>query len=139
MKAYRGVDDRIRMFRPMHNMARMNVSAERACLPTFDGHELIECMRRYLRLTPDDCFEDDTDSLGLIRDGHSSCSLIRLDQEWVPHCTSSSLYIRPTLIGTEPALGVSAANEVELFVILGPVGPYFATGVKPVLLKTKGI
>ena len=58
--------------------------------------------------------------------------LIQLDQEWVPHCTSSSLYIRPTMIGVEPTLGVSASNEVDLFVLLGPVGPYFATGAKPV-------
>ena len=36
--------------------------------------------------------------------------------------------------GTEPTLGVGAANEVELFVILSPVGPYFAGGLKPVNL-----
>ncbi|TRY80015.1 hypothetical protein TCAL_06570, partial [Tigriopus californicus] len=106
MKAYRGVDDKIRMFRPMHNMARMNVTAQRACLPTFEGSEFVECIRK----------------------------LIQIDQEWVPHCTSSSLYIRPTLIGTEAALGVSPANEAELYVILCPVGPYFATGLKPVNL-----
>jgi len=106
MKAYRGVDDRIRMFRPMHNMARMVASAQRACLPTFDGGQLVECMRR----------------------------LIEIEQEWVPHAESSSLYIRPTLIGTEPTLGVGAANEVLLFVILSPVGPYFASGLKPVNL-----
>lgn len=106
MKAYRGVDDQIRMFRPLHNMARMNSSAKRACLPTFEAEELLECMKR----------------------------LIQIDQEWVPHSESSSLYIRPTLIGTEGQLGVSPANEAELFVILSPVGPYFSTGVKPVNL-----
>ena len=58
--------------------------------------------------------------------------LIQIDQEWVPHCTSSSLYIRPTLIGTEAALGVSPATEAELYVVLCPVGPYFASGFKPV-------
>ena len=57
-----------------------------------------------------------------------------MEQEWVPHAESSSLYIRPTLIGTEPTLGVGAANEVLLFVILSPVGPYFASGLKPVNL-----
>ncbi len=106
MKAYRGVDDNIRMFRPMHNMARMQVSAKRACLPDFDPNELIECIRR----------------------------LVQIDQEWVPHCSSSSLYIRPTFIGTDPALGVSAATVAEIFVILSPVGPYFSSGVKPVNL-----
>ena len=46
MKAYRGVDDDIRLFRPMHNMTRMISSAKRACLPTFEAEELLECMRR---------------------------------------------------------------------------------------------
>lgn len=72
---------------------------------------------------------------GLNFEWSNSClRLIQIDQEWVPHCTSSSLYIRPTLIGTEAALGVSPANEAELYVILCPVGPYFATGLKPVNL-----
>jgi len=106
MKAYRGVDDKIRMFRPMHNMARMNVTAKRSCLPAFDGSEFLECIRK----------------------------LIQIDQEWVPHDTSSSLYIRPTLIGLDSSLGVAPAAEAELFVILGPVGPYYATGLKPVNL-----
>ena len=105
MKAYRGKDDRIRMFRPMHNMARMNVTARRACLPTFDGHELLECIRK----------------------------LVLLDQEWVPHSESASLYVRPTMIGTEPTLRVADSNEVLLFVLTGPAGPYYATGeMKPV-------
>lgn len=106
MKAYRGVDDKIRLFRPMHNMARMNLTASRACLPMFDGHELVECIRK----------------------------LVVMDQEWVPHCTSSALYIRPTMIGLEPTLGVSPATEARLFVVMCPVGPYYATGFKPVKL-----
>jgi branched-subunit amino acid aminotransferase/4-amino-4-deoxychorismate lyase len=57
---------------------------------------------------------------------------VQIDQEWVPHHNSSSLYIRPTLIGTEPALGVSASSEAELYVVLCPVGPYFSTGAKAV-------
>jgi len=106
MKAYRGVDGKIRMFRPMHNMARMNLSASRSCLPNFDGLEVLNCIRE----------------------------LVRIDSEWVPHDSSSSLYIRPTMIGTEPTLGVSPANEAKLFVILCPVGPYYSTGFKPVNL-----
>lgn len=73
MKAYRGVDGRIRVFRPNMNMNRMNSSAKRSGLPTFDGEELIECMNR----------------------------LISIDQEWVPHTDTASLYIRPTLIGID--------------------------------------
>ncbi|KAM4704079.1 branched-chain-amino-acid aminotransferase, cytosolic-like [Rhinophrynus dorsalis] len=100
MKAYRGVDNHIRLFRPMLNMERMHRTALRACLPSFDKAELLECIRK----------------------------LIEIDQDWVPRSTSASLYIRPTFIGTEPSLGVSKSNHAMLFVIIGPVGPYFATG-----------
>lgn len=82
MKAYRGRDDRIRVFRPDRNMERMNVSAMRSELPIFDGHELTKCI----------------------------CRLISIDQEWVPHSESSSLYIRPTMIGID----VSAAQRTFL-------------------------
>ena len=57
-----------------------------------------------------------------------------IDSDWVPHDTSSSLYIRPTMIGMEPSLGVAPADAARLFVLLCPVGPYFAAGFKPVNL-----
>ena len=47
MKAYRGVDDRIRLFRPDLNMRRMNMTAERSCLPTFDSLQFLQCIKRY--------------------------------------------------------------------------------------------
>ncbi|XP_068605573.1 branched-chain-amino-acid aminotransferase, mitochondrial isoform X2 [Brachionichthys hirsutus] len=100
MKAFRGVDNSIRLFRPMLNMERMHRSADRSCLPLFDKGELLACIRQ----------------------------LVALDQEWVPYSLDASLYIRPTFIGTEPSLGVSRAGKALLFVIVGPVGPYFATG-----------
>lgn len=77
MKAYRGVDGKIRVFRPDMNMDRMNASAVRSGLPTFNGMELIKCINR----------------------------LISIDQEWVPHSEASSLYIRPTLIGIDVSTG----------------------------------
>lgn len=52
--------------------------------------------------------------------------------------TASSLYIRPTLMGIEPTLGVAPANKVMLFVVTGPVGPYFKTGgLTPVSLYAR--
>ncbi|TFJ96028.1 glycerol uptake facilitator protein [Platysternon megacephalum] len=48
--------------------------------------------------------------------------------DWVPHSDSASLYIRPTFIGTEPSLGVSRPGHALLYVILSPVGAYFASG-----------
>ncbi|KAA0705750.1 Branched-chain-amino-acid aminotransferase, cytosolic [Triplophysa tibetana] len=100
MKAFRGVDNHIRLFRPNLNMERMYRSAVRSCLPVFDKVELQECIKK----------------------------LVEVDQEWVPYSTEASLYIRPTFIGIEPSLGVARAGHALLFVIIGPVGPYFATG-----------
>ena len=57
--------------------------------------------------------------------GFVNFRLIVLDKDWVPNVPNSSLYIRPTLIGTEPTLGLGPANQATLFVILSPVGSYF--------------
>lgn len=100
MKAFRGADDKIRLFRPELNMRRMGRSAQRVCLPAFDEAELLECIR----------------------------ALVRLEQDWVPRAEAASLYIRPTYIGTEPSLGVAPPGRALLFVILCPVGPYFPGG-----------
>ncbi|XP_033017563.1 branched-chain-amino-acid aminotransferase, cytosolic isoform X1 [Lacerta agilis] len=100
MKAYRGVDGKIRLFRPGLNMDRMLRSALRATLPGFDKEELLECIRK----------------------------LVEVEKEWVPYSTAASLYIRPTLIGTEPSLGVKKPSKALLYVILSPVGPYFSSG-----------
>lgn len=106
MKAYRGYDEKIRLFRPDLNMKRMLSSAKKLALPEFDCDELQQCIEK----------------------------LISIDHEWVPRSTSSTLYVRPTYIGTEPTLGVQASKTALLYVIMGPVGPYFPTGFKPVSL-----
>ena len=46
-----------------------------------------------------------------------------------------SLYLRPTLIGTQRSLGVSPPSSALLFVICSPVGPYYPTGFKAVSLE----
>ncbi|EFN70181.1 Branched-chain-amino-acid aminotransferase, cytosolic [Camponotus floridanus] len=99
MKAYRGVDGKIRLFRPELNMERMLHSTSRIGLPSFRSEELIKCI----------------------------CRLISIDQEWVPHSTTSSLYIRPTFIGVDPTLGVVASDSALLYVIMSPVGSYLKT------------
>ncbi|KAI8784033.1 branched-chain-amino-acid aminotransferase, cytosolic isoform X3, partial [Biomphalaria glabrata] len=103
LKAYRCVDGKVRLFRPREHLRRMSATAERACLPAFDQSEFLKCIQK----------------------------LISVDQEWVPDSKNQSLYVRPTLIGTEPTLGVSASNKAKLFVITTPVGSYFAGGLKP--------
>ncbi|MGY5879213.1 MAG: branched-chain amino acid aminotransferase, partial [Candidatus Thorarchaeota archaeon] len=44
----------------------------------------------------------------------------------------SSLYIRPTMIGTQAKLGVKPSDQYYFFIILSPVGPYFKEGFSPV-------
>ncbi|CAB4003359.1 branched-chain-amino-acid aminotransferase, cytosolic-like, partial [Paramuricea clavata] len=108
MKAYfDSSDGSIRLFRPMENVLRLQRTAERMCLPKFDGDEFLKCLME----------------------------LVKVDKDWVPKEDSCSLYLRPTFIGTGPTLGVSEANEALLYCILSPVGPYFKTGsFKPVSL-----
>ncbi|CCH40506.1 Branched-chain-amino-acid aminotransferase,mitochondrial [Wickerhamomyces ciferrii] len=107
MKAYRDSNDQIRLFRPDKNMIRMNQSAERIVLPAFDGEELIKVISE----------------------------LIKLDKHLIPKEKGYSLYIRPTLIGTTPGLGVNTPTEALLYVITCPVGPYYSTGFKAVRLE----
>ncbi|ODN74068.1 branched-chain amino acid aminotransferase [Cryptococcus amylolentus CBS 6039] len=106
MKAYRQEDGTVRLFRPDMNMARMNRSASRIALPNFDGEALTELIKK----------------------------LVVLDSEWIPKEKGYSLYIRPTMIGTQSALGVGPSSDALLFVICSPVGPYYASGFKPVQL-----
>jgi len=104
LKAYRGADDRIFLFRPQDNLRRMNVSAARLCMPELDIEQALVAMKE----------------------------LVRLDQEWVPRSPGATLYIRPTMIATEAALGVRPAKEYLFFIILSPVGAYYPEGFNPV-------
>ncbi|KAG2023744.1 branched-chain-amino-acid aminotransferase [Coprinopsis cinerea AmutBmut pab1-1] len=106
LKAYRQEDGKVTLFRPDMNMKRMNTSAQRIALPTFNGEQLLELVKQ----------------------------LIRIDKDWIPKEPGHSLYVRPTLIGTQRAIGVGPPNEALLFVILSPVGPYYPNGFKPVSL-----
>ncbi|KZT58440.1 branched-chain amino acid aminotransferase II [Calocera cornea HHB12733] len=106
LKAYRSSSGRITLFRPDMNMSRMNRTAERIALPTFSGPALIELISE----------------------------LVRRDERWIPQEPGHSLYVRPTLIGTQNALGVGPSTSALLFVICSPVGPYYKGGFKPIAL-----
>ena len=106
MKAYLDDNNRIRMFRPDMNMARMNRSAARLCMPQFNGEEFLKCIEK----------------------------LVALEKSWIPKGDGYSLYIRPTYISTYGAVGVGAAEACKLFCILCPVGPYYPSGFNPIKL-----
>jgi branched-chain amino acid aminotransferase len=62
-------------------------------------------------------------------------TLVGLDRDWVPSAVGTSLYIRPTIIASEAFLGVRPAKEYLYYVILSPVGAYYAEGMSPVKIK----
>jgi branched-chain amino acid aminotransferase len=104
LKAFRGQDGTVRLFRPQQHVARLNDSAARLCIPPLD---------------PD---------LAL----RSLIELVRLEQDWVPSSVGTALYVRPTIIASEPFLGVRPAKAYIYYVILSPVGAYYAEGMNPV-------
>ena len=107
MKAYKCADGSIRLFRPERNMARLNKSSARLALPNFDGEKMIELIGR----------------------------LCKMDSRFVPAQRGYSLYLRPTIIGTQRTLGVGPPGSALLFVIASPVGPYYPTGFKAINLE----
>ncbi|KAI0078548.1 branched-chain amino acid aminotransferase II [Panus rudis PR-1116 ss-1] len=110
MKAYIGPDGEPRLFRPKLNMARMQRSAGRVALPPFDTDELLKLIKK----------------------------LVSVEKRWIPNVKGYSLYVRPTIIGTRPSLGVAASDHATLYVICSPTGPYFRTGPRPVSLLAVG-
>lgn len=107
MKAYKDRNGNIRLFRPDKNMARMNKSAARIALPTFDGEAVIDLLKRF----------------------------VKMEQRFIPDKKGFSLYIRPNIIGTQRTLGVGPPGSAMLYVIASPVGPYYPTGFKAVSLE----
>lgn len=104
LKCYRRKDGGVQIFRPKDNFNRLNRTAERLCMPQLDPE------------------------FGL----NSLLKLLEVEKEWVPRSQGASLYVRPTMIATEPHLGVRPANQYLYFVILGPVGPYYKEGFNPI-------
>lgn len=92
LKLYRGYDGRLRLFRVHKNCERMRRSCARIALPDFDPKELEKMIIALCA-----------------RDG----------AKWLPQSSRGSfLYIRPTMISTDPALGVQRPKEALLYVII---------------------
>ena len=104
LKAYRTEDGRILLFRPDRNMARLNSSNERLCIPAIDEAFAVEAIKK----------------------------LVSVDQDWIPTAEGTSLYIRPFIFATEPQVGVHPAQELLFAIILSPVGAYYPEGLNPV-------
>jgi branched-chain amino acid aminotransferase len=107
LKAFRQPDGSVALFRPDDNAARFDASARRLAMPELPT--------------------------GLFT---SACvELVRADAQAVPAQPGQSLYLRPTMIATEAALGVRSAHEYLFMVIASPVGSYFpSASVRPIVV-----
>jgi len=104
LKAYRTNSGKIQLFRPKDNFSRMNRSCRMVCIPEFDETLALDSLKE----------------------------LLRLEERWVPSLFETSLYIRPTIIATDPFLGVRESFTYRYFVILSPVGVYYPEGFNPI-------
>jgi len=105
LKAFRGKDNKIRIFRPDENALRMQKSAQRIIMQV-----------------PDEKLFVDAVSLAVSK-----------NQEFVPpYGTGASLYIRPLLIGSSAVIGPSPADEYTFLVFVLPVGPYYKSGLQTI-------
>ncbi len=105
LKAFRGVDGRVRLFRVRDNAERLRSSAERLCLPV-----------PTVEMVVDACIE-----------------VVKRNEAYIPpYGSGASLYLRPVMFGTTAGLGVRPAKDALLIVYCSPVGAYFKEGIKPI-------
>ncbi|MFI3260074.1 MAG: branched-chain amino acid aminotransferase [Rikenellaceae bacterium] len=103
LKAFRGADGKIRIFRPIDNARRMISSARRLCMALPSEEMFVEA-----------CVE-----------------AVRLNERFVPpYGSGASLYIRPLMLGIGAVLGVSPAEDYLFMVFVSPVGAYFKGGME---------
>lgn len=102
LKAHKGPNGEILLFRPMANFERLNKSADRMCMAKVPEWVYSEGLKE----------------------------IINLDKDWIPSGEESALYIRPFLFGTEAFLGVKASSSYRFMIILSPVGAYYSKPVK---------
>lgn len=109
MKAFHGIDDRIRVFRPDRNAQRMQESCARLCIPALPSGALELAIRE----------------------------LLRLDHAWIPRARGQALYIRPIIFAEESHLEVRPATSYRFLVMTAPVRTYYANGFGAVGLKVQ--
>ena len=102
MKAYKGSDQRLYLFRPLENMKRFLQSNLRLALAPFEPEELLKCL----------------------------CEYVKIERNWIPESKHSSLYLRPTAMSLENVLGIHRASTNMIYVVASPVGSYFSGSIR---------
>lgn len=104
LKAYKTDSGDIQLFRPMDNFKRFNRSGHMLCMPPLDEEFVLKALLQ----------------------------LLEIEKGWVPTEPGTSLYIRPTIIATDPYIGLRSSHTYRFFIILSPVGAYYPEGFDPV-------
>ncbi|MEM9857301.1 MAG: branched-chain amino acid aminotransferase [Bacteroidota bacterium] len=102
LKAYKNAKGEVLVFRPDKNFERMNISADRMCMP----------------LIPEQVYYDGLNTL------------LDIDSQWVPSQSGSSLYIRPFLFSDDDFIGIRPSQDFRFMIITCPVGAYYSKPVK---------
>lgn len=101
LKAYRGKDGKVRIFRPEANAQRLQSTCNGILMPELPTETFLAAVKK----------------------------VVKANERFIPPYESgASLYIRPLLIGTGAQVGVHPANEYMFVVFVTPVGPYFKGG-----------
>ena len=104
LKAYKGEDGNVYLFRPDMNAKRTNASNERLVIPQLPEEDFVQAVK----------------------------AVVDVDRDWVPTEPGTSLYIRPFIIATDEFLGVAPSKTYLFMVILSPSGAYYESGLAPV-------
>jgi branched-chain amino acid aminotransferase len=102
MKAVKNTDGVITLFRPLENLARLNRSAERMCMPQLPEEIFMQALEK----------------------------LLLIDKDWIPTKRGSSLYIRPFMFGTDDFLGVKPSENYCFMIYACPVNSYYSHPLK---------
>ncbi|XP_078177487.1 branched-chain-amino-acid aminotransferase 3, chloroplastic-like [Carex rostrata] len=107
LKAYRGAKGSgFLLFRPEENAKRMQIGAERMCMPAPSVDQFLDAVKQ----------------------------TVLANKRWIPPPGKGSLYVRPLLMGSGAILGLAPAPEYMFLVYAAPVGTYFKEGMAPINL-----
>ena len=104
LKAYKGPDGQVYLFRPDMNAKRTNATNDRLVIPQIPEEDFVQAVS----------------------------AVVDVDRDWIPSEPGTSLYIRPFIIATDEFLGVAPSKTYLFMVILSPSGAYYESGLAPV-------
>ena len=104
LKAYKGENGDVFLFRPDMNAKRTNATNERLVIPQLPVEDFVQAVS----------------------------AVVDVDRDWIPTEPGTSLYVRPFIIATDEFLGVAPSKTYLFMVILSPSGAYYESGLAPV-------